>query len=132
MCRSGLREGRHARLNPGAARLRAAPVLADPGLDGASPIQTWTGPDRARYRGRMSTRVNMHEAKSNLSALIARVLGGEEITIARAGAPLVDLVPHRPLRVVYGLAPDAADHDPDVFDGHDEEIAEMFYGAQDA
>ena len=41
------------------------------------------------------TRVGMHEAKSNLSKLVARVEGGEEIVITRRGAPAARLVPER-------------------------------------
>jgi prevent-host-death family protein len=37
--------------------------------------------------------VNMHDAKSNLSKLIARAEEGEEIVIARAGKPVARLVP---------------------------------------
>lgn len=74
------------------------------------------------------TQVNVHEAKSQLSALIAKVLEGETVTIARAGHPVVDLVAHRELTVVYGLAAGEAEHDPAVFDGVDEEINELFYG----
>lgn len=37
--------------------------------------------------------VNMHAAKTNLSELIARVLAGEEIAIARSGTPVAKLVP---------------------------------------
>jgi prevent-host-death family protein len=36
---------------------------------------------------------NIHQAKSQLSKLIARALKGEEVIIARAGTPLVRLVP---------------------------------------
>ena len=36
---------------------------------------------------------NIHEAKTNLSSLIARAEAGEEIVIARAGKPAVQLVP---------------------------------------
>lgn len=72
--------------------------------------------------------VNMHEAKSQLSALIARALAGETITIARAGTPVVDIVPHHELTIVYGLASDEPEHDPALFDGVDEEINELFYG----
>lgn len=39
--------------------------------------------------------VNIHEAKSRLSQLVQRVLKGEKVVIARAGEPLLDLVPHR-------------------------------------
>lgn len=37
--------------------------------------------------------VNMHEAKTKLSRLVEQALAGEEIIIARAGTPLVKLVP---------------------------------------
>jgi prevent-host-death family protein len=39
------------------------------------------------------TTVNMHEAKTHLSELVARAEAGEEIVIARSGAPAVRLVP---------------------------------------
>lgn len=72
----------------------------------------------------------MHEAKSQLSALIARVLAGEKVTIARAGTPVVDLVVHREVEVVIGLGKGVYDHDPAVFDGVDVEVNEMFYGSE--
>ena len=37
--------------------------------------------------------VNMHEAKTHLSKLVARVEGGEQIVITRAGTPAAKLVP---------------------------------------
>ena len=46
--------------------------------------------------------VNIHEAKTQLSALLQRVADGEEIVIARAGKPVARLVPigRRPRRVL--------------------------------
>jgi len=41
----------------------------------------------------MPSKVNIHEAKTHLSRLLARVEQGEEIIIARAGAPIARLVP---------------------------------------
>jgi antitoxin (DNA-binding transcriptional repressor) of toxin-antitoxin stability system len=38
---------------------------------------------------------NVHEAKSNLSRLLAMVEQGEEVTIMRDGKPVADLVRHR-------------------------------------
>ena len=38
---------------------------------------------------------NIHEAKSQLSKLIESALAGEEIVIAKAGKPLVRLIPYR-------------------------------------
>ena len=40
-----------------------------------------------------TTTVNIHEAKTSLSRLLARVAKGEEIVIAKAGKPLARLVP---------------------------------------
>jgi prevent-host-death family protein len=39
------------------------------------------------------TMVNIHEAKTNLSKLLDRMLIGEEIIIAKAGKPVARLVP---------------------------------------
>ena len=41
----------------------------------------------------MEKTVNIHEAKTNLSSLIAEVEAGEEVVIARAGKPVAKLVP---------------------------------------
>ena len=45
-------------------------------------------------------KVNMHEAKSQLSKLGKLAWEGEEIVIAKAGEPYLDLVPHREKQVV--------------------------------
>lgn len=39
------------------------------------------------------TKVNMHEAKTNLSKLVDQALKGEDVILARSGKPLVRLVP---------------------------------------
>jgi len=41
----------------------------------------------------MSNTVNIHEAKTHLSRLLARASAGEEIIIAKAGQPVAKLVP---------------------------------------
>jgi prevent-host-death family protein len=38
--------------------------------------------------------VNMHEAKTQLSRLVARAAAGEDIVIAKAGRPVARLVPY--------------------------------------
>jgi antitoxin (DNA-binding transcriptional repressor) of toxin-antitoxin stability system len=43
-------------------------------------------------------KVNMHEAKSNLSALAEKAWEGETVVIAKAGKPYVDLLPHKEKR----------------------------------
>ena len=54
----------------------------------------------------------------------------EYSTIARAGKPAVDLVAHRPTDVVFGVAEWRGWRvDAVALDAHDEEIEEMFYGA---
>ena len=47
----------------------------------------------------MQITVNVHEAKAQLSALIARAEAGEEVVIARANKPVVRLVPVAPQKV---------------------------------
>lgn len=37
--------------------------------------------------------VNMHEAKTKLSSLVEEAVAGEDVIIAKAGTPLVRLVP---------------------------------------
>lgn len=39
------------------------------------------------------TQVNIHEAKTHLSQLLSRATLGEDIVIAKAGKPIVRLVP---------------------------------------
>jgi len=67
------------------------------------------------------TQVNMHEAKTQLSRLVERALDGEEVVIARAGKPLVRIVPvgdspekqrRRPLGILNVNVPDSAFFDP--------------------
>jgi prevent-host-death family protein len=41
----------------------------------------------------MVVEVNVHEAKTHLSRLLARVATGEEVLISRAGKPVARLVP---------------------------------------
>ncbi len=60
--------------------------------------------------------VNVHEAKTHLSRLLARVARGEEVVIAKAGKPVARLIPaDRPARMAdllgldegrIGVAPD--------------------------
>ena len=54
----------------------------------------------------MMTTVNVHEAKTHFSKLLARVRVGEEVIIAKAGKPIARLVPveAKPGRRVAGSA----------------------------
>jgi prevent-host-death family protein len=60
--------------------------------------------------------VNVHEAKTRLSALIAAVEHGEEVIIARSGRPVARLVqyesaPERPIGIDDGRLEIADDFD---------------------
>ena len=48
--------------------------------------------------------VNIHEAKTQLSRLIERALKGEEVTIAKAGHPLVRLIAIQSRKPTLGSA----------------------------
>lgn len=50
----------------------------------------------ASSRSDLPRQVNIHEAKTHLSALLAEVEQGHEVTIARAGKPIAKLVPTEP------------------------------------
>jgi antitoxin (DNA-binding transcriptional repressor) of toxin-antitoxin stability system len=43
--------------------------------------------------------VNMHEAKSKLSALAEKASQGEVVVIAKPGKPYVDILPHKDNRI---------------------------------
>jgi prevent-host-death family protein len=79
---------------------------------------------------------NIHEAKTNLSALIAKAEAGEDVLIARAGKPVVRLVPvnargkKRPDRRP-GFMKDKIWIGPDFEDPLPEEILIAFRGGRD-
>ena len=74
--------------------------------------------------------VNMHEAKTRLSELAEKVLKGEQVVIARAGKPILDLIPHigggKPARVPGGYENEIKIADD--FDETPEEIIALFEG----
>lgn len=75
------------------------------------------------------TIVNIYEAKTNLSKLLERVEGGEEIVIARAGKPVADLKPHKPKsKIKFGTMAGKIHFKDEDFMGLDPDIQEMFYG----
>jgi len=45
----------------------------------------------------MTVTENIHSAKTNFSKLIERALQGDEVIVAKAGKPLVCIVPYRAL-----------------------------------
>lgn len=72
------------------------------------------------------TTVNIHEAKTHLSRLLERVEAGEEITIARAGKPVADLVLHARADIVFGTLAGRLTYDPEHFDDTDATVADLF------
>jgi prevent-host-death family protein len=75
----------------------------------------------------MSDTVNIHDAKTRLSSLIARAEAGEEIIIARVNRPVARLVPIREKRAPRGLgeAKGLVEISPD-FDELPEDLMEHF------
>lgn len=72
--------------------------------------------------------VNIHEAKTHLSKLLARAASGEEVIIAKAGIPVAKLVPLKktPKKRVFGSA--KGDFTvPGNFNDPDPEIEDLFY-----
>jgi prevent-host-death family protein len=73
--------------------------------------------------------VNMHEAKTHLSELVARAEAGEEVVIARAGRAAVRLVPvdqrcePRGLGWLRGVVPPPAD---EALIGEDLDVLALF------
>jgi prevent-host-death family protein len=66
--------------------------------------------------------VNIHEAKTHLSRLLAEVAAGEEIVIAKAGKPVARIVPvavqqpHRLLGIDTGRVVIGGDFDAPLLD----------------
>jgi prevent-host-death family protein len=77
----------------------------------------------------MSDVVNVHEAKTHLSRLLERVEAGESITIARAGTPIADLVPHSRQRLTLGALQGGLRYDDETFDEPDPDAVALFEGA---
>ena len=73
--------------------------------------------------------VNISEAKTNLSKLVALVCRGEKVVIAKNNMPLVDLVIHKPEgKRKLGLLAGKFTV-PDNIMEEDAEINAMFYGS---
>ncbi|MBI3577208.1 type II toxin-antitoxin system Phd/YefM family antitoxin [Candidatus Gottesmanbacteria bacterium] len=75
---------------------------------------------------------NIYQAKTNLSALIEQVLAGKDVVIAKAGKPVVKMVPylmHKKPRVPGRLK--GKIWISDDFNEEDPEINKLFYGSDD-
>ena len=78
------------------------------------------------------TTVNIHEAKTHLSRLLERAANGETIVIAKAGKPMVRLVPvesrEETARRRIGFMEGVGTVPDDIKTPFATEIEEMFYG----
>jgi len=74
--------------------------------------------------------VNLHDAKTHLSRYVDQALAGEEVVIARAGKPLVRLVPleTQPAPRLGGFLRGQAILTADLKTDFKDDIEEMFYG----
>lgn len=82
----------------------------------------------------MATVVNMHEAKTQLSKLVAAAERGEEIVIARNGKPVARLTactePGGGRRAHFGTLAGKIRIDPSFFDDMTEEELALWYGGE--
>jgi len=76
------------------------------------------------------TTVNMHEAKTHLSRLVEQAARGETVVIAKAGKPLVKLVPvdAPPRKPRIGFMKGEIKVPDDFNTMGQDEIERMFYG----
>ncbi len=79
--------------------------------------------------------VNIHEAKTHLSELLARIEAGETVVIARRNKPIAKLVPitsektqHKPRPI--GLAKGRVTVNPDFFEPMDEKELALWEGSK--
>lgn len=70
--------------------------------------------------------VNIHDAKTHLSQLLTRVENGETVTIARAGKPVADLVPHTRADIAFGGLAGRIVYDAEHFDDLDHDVSTLF------
>lgn len=75
---------------------------------------------------------NIHEAKTNLSKLIEKVLEGKEVVIAKAGKPIIKLSKfvEKSKKRKFGALKGSI-WMSDGFNDEDPEINEMFYGGDE-
>jgi prevent-host-death family protein len=78
----------------------------------------------------MTSTVNIHEAKTHLSRLVERAAKGHEFVIAKAGKPMVRVVPIEPPPATrrLGLLDGKGTMTLDVKKDFEAEIEAMFYG----
>ena len=73
--------------------------------------------------------VNVQEAKAQLSRLLDAALAGEEVIIAKAGKPVVRLMPLPALKRIPGAAAGKAHLTAAFFEPLPEQVLQEFEGA---
>ena len=79
--------------------------------------------------------VNIHEAKTHFSKLVARAQKGESVLIAKAGHPVERIVPVEPQSPApklppFGFMKGLAQIPKDIKKPFTRDIEEMFYGTE--
>ena len=89
-------------------------------------VHLWT--KWTKIRAIVTDIVNVHEAKTHLSKLLARVEAGEEIILARGGTPIAKIVPIPVKREWAGPGAWKGKYDipDDAFEWSEAELEEMF------
>ena len=77
-------------------------------------------------------KINIHEAKTHLSSLVEKAANGEEFIIAKAGKPMVKVVPYKdiPAAPRIGFMKGKVTIPKDFDSMGAEDISEMFGGTQ--
>ncbi len=74
--------------------------------------------------------VNIHEAKTNLSKLIAFLENGEDVIIAKAGNPVAKLISYKPIQKRKPNSLKGKVKFFEDFDSSDQEIEKLFEGLE--
>jgi prevent-host-death family protein len=77
------------------------------------------------------TKVNIHDAKTNLSKLLELAMNGEDVVIAKAGKPMIRLVPVVEEKGNWFGMDEGKGWIADDFDELPEDIVAAFYGEND-
>lgn len=78
----------------------------------------------------MSTILNVHEAKTNLSKLLLKVSQGEEVIISKSGKPIAKLIPYsgtKPKKRKLGNAKGMIKLNDSYFEPLSKDILDSFY-----
>ena len=78
----------------------------------------------------MTTTVNVHEAKTQLSRLLEAASRGEEVVIARNGEPVARLVPIAPAKRLPGAARGRGRLTAESFAPLSDELLDAFEGSR--